>query len=275
MKLSFTVATPDVQDTGILALRGDPEYNLPMLAEYGYNGVELMVRDVSRLDTGALRNLCRDHGLDVCAVSSGQLAFEEQLFISSPDQRVRAETVRRIKEIIDFTQALNCPVVNVGTIRGDLPAQSKIRQESILNATECMKEILDHAEKRAVIIAVEPQCRYVVNWHNTLNDTFEWIQVLGHPCFRLLLDIYHTMIEEASITASLIRYFDHIAHIQFSDSNRLAPGSGQMDYPGLIRVLMALKYQGYLSVEVVQKPSGLEAARRSAEYLIPLINENQ
>ena len=107
-----------------------------------------------------------------------------------------------------------------------------------------------------------------------MKDTTEWMQAIGSPHLKLLLDVYHTMVEETSLTASIIQYFDSVAHIQLSDSNRLIPGSGQLNYSDLVRVLKALKYKGYLSVEVVQKPSGLEAAQKAAEYLIPLINEN-
>ncbi|HKI88988.1 MAG TPA: sugar phosphate isomerase/epimerase family protein [Draconibacterium sp.] len=274
MKLSFTVATPDVNDAGILALRGDLEKNLKSLSEYGYHGVEFMIRDVNQLSVEKIKRICDDNSLDISAVSSGQLAFEDNLVISSPETKIREMTIERMKETIDFTQALGCSIVNVGTIRGQLPSDPEKSKEADRVAAESMRQILDYAEDSKIIIAFEPQCRYVVNWHNTLKDTFGWMQKINGQNFKILFDVYHTMIEENSIIASIIKYLEDIAHIQFSDSNRLWPGAGMMDFPEIIRVLKALDYSGYVSVEVLQKPTGLIAAKNAAKYLLPLIAEN-
>lgn len=273
MKLSYTVATPDVKDDKILCLKGDLEQNLMVLASAGYQGVEFMVRDVKELDSLETKRLCQDHNLEIAAISSGQLTFEEGLTISHLEKKVCQQAVTRTKEIIDFTREVGCKIVNIGTLRGNLPAEEESRKIANHHAVESMNEILNHAESKGIIIAFEPQCRYVVNWHNTLKDTVGWMDQFGKDNFRILFDVYHTLIEESSIIASLIRYMDRIAHIQFSDTNRLSPGKGQMNFPEIIRVLRALKYEGYVSVEIKQFPDGVLAAKQAAQHLLPYFNE--
>lgn len=275
LKLAYTVATPDVEDTKILALTGNLETNLANLAQYGYQGVELMVRKVSTLDAARLRAQCRDLNLEIAAVSSGQLTFEDGLILSAPDETLRKKSVRATQEVVDFTRAVGAKLVNIGTLRGQLPAKPPEREAAQSAMVKSMHEVLDYARAQDITIAFEPQCRYVGNWHNSTHETYAWMQQFSSPNFRLLFDVYHSMVEDLSLSASLIRYAPHVAHVQVSDSNRRAPGSGQWNFPNVIRLLKAVGYQGFVSVEVVQQPSGLEAARRAAAHLLPLLNEEE
>ena len=274
MKLSYTVATPDVKDDKILCLRGDLEKNLKELALAGYRGVEFMVRDVAELDRNEISDLCRNYNLEIAAISTGQLTFEDGLTISHLERASCQQAVTRTKEIIDFTSDVGCGILNIGTLRGNLPAEEKARIIAVEHAVESMAEILDYAESKGLVVAFEPQCRYVVNWHNTLRDTLAWMDQFENKNFQILFDVYHTLIEEASIIASLIKNIDRIAHIQFSDTNRLAPGRGQLNFAEIIRVLRALHYSGFVSVEIKQFPEGAFAAKQAAKYLLPYMEEN-
>jgi len=273
MKLSYTLATPDVQDEKILALRGSLEQSLSALAGYGYQGVELMVRNVHALDAGNIKRLCENENLSIAAISSGQLTFEDGLVLSATDEALRKKSVQATKDVVDFTKAVGSNIVNIGTLRGNLPTLPKEKENAENAMVESMHEVLNHALKQDIIIAFEPQCRYVVNWHNSTYETFSWMQQFSQPNFRLLFDIYHSMVEDISLNASIIKYAPHIAHIQVSDSNRLSPGRGQWNFQDIIRLLKAVGYDGFVSVEIVQKPKGLEAAQKAAAHLLPILEE--
>jgi 5-keto-L-gluconate epimerase len=273
IRLSYTVATPDVEDKNILCFRGDLEKILQELSRAGYHGVEFMVRDVKLLDSSEIKDFCRNSNLHVAAVSSGQLTSEDGLTISNLDRKICEQAVARIFEIIEFAKSLGSSIVNIGTLRGQLPQESVAREKANRHAVESMAEILKYAEQQGMVIAFEPQCRYVVNWHNTLYDTVKWMDQFGKDHIRILFDVYHTLIEEPSIIASLIKYMERIVHIQLSDTNRLAPGKGQMNFPEIIRVLRALEYNGFVSVEIKQFPDSITAAHQAARYLLPYLKE--
>lgn len=266
MKLSYTVATPDVHDQAILAMRGELDNSFKLLSDAGYNGVELMVRDVNELVPGEITQLASDFQLEIAAVSSGQIAFEDDLTISSLSANTVTKTVARMKEIIDFAKSVGCSLVNVGTIRGKLPPSEPDRSAALEHAAAAFGEIAAYSQAKNVRIAVEPQSRYVVNWHNTLQETADWLIPYADKKPGILFDVYHTMLEESSVMASLIRWFPAIYHIQISDNTRNAPGTGNFNFVSFFRCLNALDYRGFVSVEMKQ-PANDQVIQKTAARL--------
>ena len=270
MKLSFTLATPDTHSTKMLALRNDPEKSFLTLSGMGYHGVELMVRDPEQLNISTLEHLANRHQIEISAVSTGQLRAEDGLQLCSLDEDLRKDSVERTKKVIDFAAIFKVQV-NIGTLRGTLPADRQDQAKSA--ARSSFNQLLEYAQKKDITIAIEPQNRYTINWINNASEAVEWVNSFNAPHFKIVFDVYHWMLEEVSVTASLIRYREFISHIQFSDTNRLAPGWGHFDFREMIRILKALNYSDYISVECIQEPSGPEAASQAARTLLPLINE--
>jgi sugar phosphate isomerase/epimerase len=93
------------------------------------------------------------------------------------------------------------------------------------------------------------------------------------PPPAILFDVHHASLEEASVHAAMIRGWSSIAYLQISDSNRLPPGLGHYPFAETVRILAALGYDGYLSIECRQEPDSVAAARRAAHYLAPLLAE--
>jgi sugar phosphate isomerase/epimerase len=272
MKLAFPVATPDTRDESMLALRGDLAEAFRLLDRLGYRGAELMARAPRELDAARVRTLAGEFNLALVGVSTGQLRKEDGLQLSHPDCAERERAVARTKEVIDFARAVGAPQVNIGTLRGRLP-NLELREAAREAAAESISELLDYALKREVGIALEPQNRFVSNWLNSVGETLEWMSRFEQPNLSLLFDAYHALFEEASVYAALIRAFPRVSHVQVADSNRLAPGGGQIHFGELLRVLAALGYRGYVSVEVAPLPSAAEAATRAARCLLPLMED--
>jgi 5-keto-L-gluconate epimerase len=272
MKLAFPVATPDTQDESMLALRGDLAESFRLLSQLGYDGAELMVRAPRELDAARLRALADEFGLTLVGVSTGQLRKEDGLQLCSLDRAARGRAVARTKEVVDFAREVGAPQVNVGTLRGHLP-NTEQREAAREAAAESLDELLGHALTREVDIALEPQNRAVSNWLNSVGETTAWMARFSQPNLSILFDAYHALFEEASVYAALIRAFPHVSHVQVADSNRLAPGGGQVHFGELLRVLAALGYRRFVSVEVLPLPSAAEAATKAARVLRPLLEE--
>ena len=268
MRLAWTVATPDTNDTTMLAWRGALPGIFGSLAELGYSAVDLMVRDPAALDARALERQLGDAGMRVAAVSTGQLAKEDKLSLNSLDAGTRMRAVQRTKSVVDLAARLVAQV-NIGTLRGQLGSN---RAEEMQCASESLAAITEHGLTRGVTVAIEPQNRSVCNWLNTAAETIAWMRgYTDEP--RILFDVYHATLEERSIFAALIQSRPYTTYVQLSDSNRLAPGSGSLPFGDILRVLAALKYDGYLCVECRQAPNSAEAARRAAAHLKPLLQQ--
>ncbi len=272
MKLAFTVATPDTHDGNMAAFRGEgTEHAFATLSRLGYDAAELMVRNPAELDIAEIERLAARYRLDIPAVSTGQLRKEDGLTLNARDAAVRGEAVRRTREVIDFAARFGAQV-NIGSLRGQMPAASE-RTAAMAAARASLAELLEHAAQRGVVLAIEPQCRYVSNWLNTVAETMEFARSFAGAQLWLVFDVYHAMLEERSVAAAMIACRERISWVQFSDSHRGTPGDGQMQFGEHVRVLEALCYNGYLSVECNPLPDAETAARRAAAHLRPLLTD--
>jgi sugar phosphate isomerase/epimerase len=260
VKLAFPVATPETNDGAMLALRGDLSANFDLLAELGYEGAELMVRDPRLLDPSALTRAARASALAIVGVSTGQIRKEDGLSLSALAEETRRQAVERGRAAIELAAAVGAPQVNVGTFRGTLPPAPGDAEAARRAGTESLMTLADVAHRHGIVLALEVQCRFVVNWLNTVDETLAWFDEFPFARPRLLFDVYHAMIEEASIAASLVRARPHLSYVQVADSNRLVPGRGHLPIADILRVLAALGYDGYIGIEVRPEPTAAVAA---------------
>jgi sugar phosphate isomerase/epimerase len=273
MRLCYTVATPECEDPSMLALRRPLAESFRLLAEAGYAAAELMVRDPRKLSPGAILAQAESCGLALPAVSTGQLRKEEGHQLCSLDEAARTRAVAALNRVVDFAAGVKAAVVNIGTLRGQLPAGEN-RKRAIDAAVRSFEEALAHADGLGVRIAVEPQCRYVSNWINTTRQGLEFLDRFSGPRPGLVFDFYHALLEEQSVLAALIVARPDAAWVQVSDNNRRAPGLGQQSFGEFIRVLKTLGWDGCVSVECMQQPDDISAVRAAARHLLPYLEES-
>lgn len=114
---------------------------------------------------------------------------------------------------------------------------------------EAFAELAEHAETVGVVIALEPLNRYENHMINTLGQAAELCAEIGSPCFGVAADTYHMNIEEADPIKALIEAAPWIRHVQLSDSNRLEPTAGHLDWSMILNVLAAVGYRDELAYE--------------------------
>jgi sugar phosphate isomerase/epimerase len=110
---------------------------------------------------------------------------------------------------------------------------------------------------------LEPLSRYEDHMVNRLADGLSLLKEVGLDSVRLAADTYHMNIEEADPAAALQSAGPWIGHVQVSDSNRLEPGAGHVDWPLMCASLIAIGYDGPLALE--SRLSG------PAEDVLPLV----
>ena len=88
MKLSIVLSTHATR-FGDVALKGDFQANIAKIAGWGYDGVELAIRDPGLVDADGLIRMVSAQGLDVPAIGTGQAWGEEGLSYTDPDPAIR------------------------------------------------------------------------------------------------------------------------------------------------------------------------------------------
>jgi sugar phosphate isomerase/epimerase len=264
IRLSIVLSTHQAQFEAV-AFKGDFETNINKIARWGYDGVELAIRDPDLVDADMLEKVLADHGLKVPAIGTGQAWGEERLSFTNPDVEVRNEALTRIKSHIQLARRFKALVI-IGLIRGVTPA-GQTQFQSMRFLTQCLQECLDAASSQGVYLALEPLNRYETDLIHTINDGLELIHQIGSPNLGLLLDTFHMNIEEAVIEESIRMCGEHIFHFHIADSNRRHPNAGHLDFVSILNALFSTGYQGWVSGEFMPDPDPDTAAQCSIDYL--------
>ena len=106
-----------------------------------------------------------------------------------------------------------------------------------------------HAEAAGVVIALEPLNRYEDHMINALGQAKALCAQIDSPAFGIAADTYHMNIEEADPLQALVDAGPWIRHIQLSDSNRLEPGSGHIDWAATLQAISSIAYADELAYE--------------------------
>jgi sugar phosphate isomerase/epimerase len=110
-------------------------------------------------------------------------------------------------------------------------------------------ELAAHAEEVGVVIALEPLNRYEDHMINTLAQAASLCVEIGSAWFGIAADTYHMNIEESDPINAPFEVSDWIRHIQISDSNRLEPTAGHIDWSMTLAAIAAIGYAGELAYE--------------------------
>ena len=89
---------------------------------------------------------------------------------------------------------------------------------------ESVARLGDYALTQGKPVFYEPLNRYETNLINTLTDTVAFLEKSGAGSVKILADLFHMNIEEASIADALRLGGARIGHIHFADSDRRAIG---------------------------------------------------
>jgi hydroxypyruvate isomerase len=143
------------------------------------------------------------------------------------------------------------PIVFVGRTQPDVPWEQQRSQ-----IVSGLKKAGDIAAERGITLVVEPlsstngQGRMALD---TAAAAFPAIEEVGHPHVRICFDMYHLQLMEGNITTNLRQGLAKglIGLVQIGEvPGRKEPGTGEIDYAYMMRVLRELNYKGYLDTEM-------------------------
>jgi sugar phosphate isomerase/epimerase len=264
MQLSIVLSTQPAQFEAV-AFKGDFEANVAKIAGWGYDGVELAIRDPKLVDGPALRRVVAAHGLSIPAIGTGQAWGEEGLSYTDPDPVVRAAAIERTKSHIPFA-AESGAVIIIGLLRG-IVKQGIAHERAMDWLAAALREVCAAARPHGVRLALEPINRYETTLINNVVTGLDLIERVGAGNLGLLLDTFHMNIEEPVIEESIRACGARIFHFHVADSNRWYPGAGHLDFASILKALYATGYTGFVSGEFMPAPDTDTAAQRGIAHL--------
>lgn len=266
MKFSIVLSTQPTAFSA-LAYKGQLSENISKIKMYGYDGIELAVRNPMLLDVDYVCSLMKENSLPVSAIGTGQAFVEEGLSFTNSQKEIRDKAIERIKFQVKLAEHFNAVVI-IGLMRGKRePDLSHEIVESWL--IEALSECASSNEK--IKIAIELINRYETNLINTVDEGLEFLEKVNMKNVGLLLDTFHMNIEEPSIVESIKNAKEKLFHFHVADSNRWYPGAGHIDFKTILDTLEEIKYTGFVSAEIMPLPDSDTAAKKTIEYLRKLV----
>ena len=269
MKLAIVLSTQPARFNAV-AFKGDLEANIAKIVRWGYDGVELAIRDPKLTDADVIEAIARRHGLAIPAIGTGQAWGEEGLSFPDPDPAIRRAAIERVKSHIPLAARFDAIII-IGLLRGIV--KPGVSQEQAMQwVIEALQECSAAAAPAGVRLALEPINRYETTLINNVRQGLDLIDRVGADNFGLLLDTFHMNIEEPDMEESIRMASDRIFHFHVADSNRWHPGAGHLDFAALLGTLYETGYQGFISGEFMPEPDADTAAERAIAYLRAIEN---
>ncbi len=197
---------------------------LERIARWGFDGVELRLRDPLDLDLlRAARSRLTRLGLEVTVAGIAQTAVP---------------TERQLRGLIDACAVLDAhllcgPFSFAGDGSGVAVLAGIAACAGALGVTLALGGRDDSADASALTLAAT--CRLV--------------DAVGAPNLGVLYNTYQAHVTESSIGSAILAAGPRLRHVQIAENDRAAPGSGQVGWSETFAALDAIGYDGWYAID--------------------------
>lgn len=171
----------------------------------------------------------------------------------------QGEFAESVDLALEYAMQLDCERVHC--MAGLRPAGfSEAELEAVYIAN--LRHAADKLATAGVTVMIEPinsRIDMPGYWLDSVDKGFRLLKAVDRDNVKLQFDIYHAQIMAGDLARTLEANIGHIGHIQIADNpGRNEPGTGEINYPFLFRLLDQLGYEGWVGCEY--KPLGLTEA---------------
>ncbi len=258
---------------------GTPEYSLgeavKLFSGMGLEGIEIIVQSdgypcaiplgADGVELSAVRQLTADQGLSVAGLTPYLNLFND---LDETARKKECDSLRRVTDMASALGARNVRVYGGRLVDGETDPDGR-KLEALVRS---MRECGDHAEKLGVRLNLE---NHFGTMTTTARETARVIRLVGHPAVGILYDQANIAFfpaegyEEAiDLQKDKIHYvhckdlvyrggapqkprFSNVASVDEKERtvHSRIPGEGILDWPGILRKLKRIGYDGWISLE--------------------------
>ena len=219
---------------------------LESLRRFGYDGVEVPVFDLTPAKWTAWGKRLDDLGLERTANHVIAPEFDPV----SPDPAVQRRAYEHMERVVDCCQAVGATVlagphqVALGVFTGH-----GATDDEWARSVAHIRRVAEYAAPAGVLLTEEVVNRFELYHLNTMAQAIRFIDDVGHPNCRIHLDTFHANIEEKRPGDSIRAAGSRIGYVHISENDRGVPGSGHVAWDATFDALVAIGYDGWLTVE--------------------------
>lgn len=230
---------------------------LATLAKQGYDTLE-MFGEPNEVDAKKLLDSLKSYSFSLCGVTGmwGSISSDgwKRRLLSSDPMLVQASE-EYVIDCLKLCNILGGHEMNVCLFADDM--QGIDRTHRIISANEkeafvakavpIMRRISKNAADYGVQLVLEPLNRYSTPYCATAKDAIAIAQEVDS--LGVLLDTFHMNIEEDLFKDSIKSSRKFLRHMHFADNNRKMPGFAHIDFSTIVKSLIEIGYDGYISFE--------------------------
>jgi protein FrlC len=259
-----------------------PSYTLDevirRLARFGYDGIEIgcaaphaWPAHLSPARRRELRDMMQSEGLlpvSLLPAPGGGPGNNA----ASPLVEERKVTLEHYKEVVDLAADLGAKLV---LYIGGWLVFGTTREDGFARSVECLAQLAQHAATRGITIVAEPTSADS-NLIETADDALELMRAAGQPNVKVMFDTYHVMYRNEVSSDYVYAMAPHLGHIHFADTDRQAPGDGEVNWRSVMQAVKDVGYAGHLTMEIgfhTRRADPDRYAYRALSYLKALERE--
>lgn len=233
----------------LLWTAGFTEAHLPLIGkarDLGMDGIEVATFDFASFPAVAVRKELAAQAMPgiLCSALVGGMS------LATEDSGLRARSLEFLQAGVRTTAeaGLDLLVGPFCSAVGYLPGRRRTENEW-KRCVEGLQELGRTCDEFGVRVAVEPLNRFETFFLNTAADARTLCEEVGHSRIGVLYDTFHGNIEEKNQAAAIRLLGDLIFHVHTCENDRGIPGSGPIDWAGVIGALKDIGYDDWLVIE--------------------------
>ncbi len=218
------------------------------LKKWGFDTVEIAIEDPSHVDPAVLKAAAAKAGLaigSICAAMGPGRDFRG----SAADQK---NAQKYLTALVDQAAAMGCPRIigplySVVGLIGSHDDKTKAAHFKLV--VKNLKQLAKHAEKKGVLLCVEPLNRFETDFLNTCDQGLRLVKAVNSPAVKLHLDTFHMNIEEKNQAAAILKAGKHLGHFHACGTDRGVPGGDSLDWKPIVAALKKIGYKQDVVIE--------------------------
>jgi D-psicose/D-tagatose/L-ribulose 3-epimerase len=228
------------------------------VADLGFDLLEVNAGTVASMmaeEHKSLKAHADDRGIEL----SFCIGLPKQYDVASEDEAVRQNGIAYLEKMARAIGSFgggNLTGIIYSYWPGTLPEGETDKRPYFDRSVASIKKAIKAAEDHNVVFCMEVVNRFEQFLLNTCDEAIAYVDAVGSPNAKILLDTFHMNIEENFVGEAIEKAGDKLGHLHIGENNRMPPGYGHIPWTEVGNALRKIDYQGGVVMEPFVMPGG-------------------
>lgn len=235
----------------------DQKSYISKVKKLGFDILEIscaMLKNISREELVEMRDMARAEGVTLTA-GYGPGPSEN---LASSDEAVVKNAVAFYTDILKKLE-----ILDIHTLGGGIYSYWPVdytkpidKEGDWKRSVKNVRTVGKIAQECGVDYCLEVLNRFEGYLLNTCAECRQFVEEVGVPAVKIMLDTFHMNIEEDSMTEAILLAGDRLGHFHVGENNRRLPGKGNLPWYQIGSALRAIGYDKNVVMEPFVKSGG-------------------